>query len=219
MSEIKVGDRVKVVKTAMFNGDRMGKTGTVERIRASGNLSVKFDDGGEDYGYRSDLELITPSAPSAALKIGDRVKVIKGAVFRFDSIDKVGTIVRFHNDNKARPVVKFDNGGEDWGRADEVELITPARLIPDEITIDGEKYRRVVEVKEPEKPEPEAGQVWKTPHTNQFVILIDRDQSIFLRSGECGSWSHAQAVQWGTFIAPSLADALEQGLLKPSDLR
>lgn len=108
-------------------------------------------------------------------------------------------------------------------RPSSLEVITPARAVPDEITIDGEKYRRVVEAKEPEKSEPKAGQVWQLNGRNlgrkHFFLLTDDGKNVALIGGGLGAWKHEEIGTYCDFVAPTLADALEQGLLKPSDLR
>lgn len=56
---MKVGDRVKVISTNIcFANENMGKTGTITGRQDSDHWYVRFDNGMEDYGRESELELV-----------------------------------------------------------------------------------------------------------------------------------------------------------------
>lgn len=164
MPHIKVGDRVKVVNDRLFNDINLGREGVVTQFLDSARTEVEFGDGSLDYGYPSDLELITPAAPA----------------------------------------------------------------IPDEIEINGAKYRRVIEEAVPEKPEPKAGQVWRDTSDGSLLIATDESgnsgpESLLISGSSYGVITYGRlGGSYFTnceFIAPSLADALERGLITAADLR
>lgn len=56
--QFNVGDRVRVVSGGggLFNYCNAGMTGTVDSIRCSETVYVRFDNGSLDYGLHEDLE-------------------------------------------------------------------------------------------------------------------------------------------------------------------
>lgn len=62
--KFKIGDRVRAIGTELLYEHNLGKTGVVRYIDGGGDVQVRFDDGRRDWGFPSDLELITPATPS-----------------------------------------------------------------------------------------------------------------------------------------------------------
>lgn len=158
--------------------------------------------------------------------IGDKARVIDGNEYHGFEIGSVVTIIE--DDGSHIPYrCRDEKGTTRWMVADHLaplEPAPPAPTIPDEIEINGETYRRVVKAAEPEKPETQAGQVWRSGR-NFFVLTDDFDAC----DGErrCGNIAtgrsqptadHIIRKHW-EYIAPSLADAFERGLITAADLR
>lgn len=65
--QFNVGDRVRVVSSGggLFNYSNAGMTGTVDSIRCSETVYVRFDNGELDYGLHEDLEglVVKATAP------------------------------------------------------------------------------------------------------------------------------------------------------------
>lgn len=55
-ANVKIGQKVRVAATAGFYTSSMGKEGVVFKVEGS-SVHVVFEDGEDDYGYASDLEL------------------------------------------------------------------------------------------------------------------------------------------------------------------
>lgn len=57
MAQFKVGDKVKVNSSILFGGSFDGKSGEVYMID-NNQVYVRFEDGGTDYGFAQELELV-----------------------------------------------------------------------------------------------------------------------------------------------------------------
>lgn len=62
MTQFKVGDVVRVINCRLFHAMNIGSIGTITHMEPSpfslNQVTVRFEDGGSDYGYCSDLELV-----------------------------------------------------------------------------------------------------------------------------------------------------------------
>ncbi len=187
MSKFKIGDRVKVVEASLFSPRNKGKEGVVvgdgwgNDVPVRVRPRVRFDDGSEDWGYDSDLELITPRG-GFQFKVGDRVKAVGVAYGSTHSsyIGREGVIATLDTETTCNVPyrVKFGNGSSVWFKRDAVGAVTA-----DTTSLDGKTYTvkvngdgsltltPVVEkVAEEVKREPQIGEVWKTVEGALFLI-------------------------------------------------
>lgn len=131
---LKVGDTVRILPVSSFGATtfystHVGKIGVITHLDKGSSLDVlvEFADGISDWGRSIHVEVVKVEqvvAPAPDFKVGDRVKVIKhtGRGFDSDVLRKVGTITR--TDSTSLPVlVQFDDGEEDWGKFEELELV------------------------------------------------------------------------------------------------
>ena len=90
MPKFKVNDRVRVIASGggLFNYCNAGETGTVDSIRCSETVYVRFDDGALDYGLHEDLELVTPAGvqASAPQTVKDKLEQIEKLVAEIKEI-------------------------------------------------------------------------------------------------------------------------------------
>lgn len=170
------------------------------------------------------------------LKVGDRVKVINNAMFNRDRLGKEGVVIQIRQ--TGNPVVRFDDGQEDYGYTRDLELISaapdpiPAPTIPDEIEINGETYRRVAKEAEPKTPPaPACGQIWRDAagdvvcvaqvgRRKYQAVSLNRPHTFWGEPKDAPDCVRdgARSESW-QYLAPSLADALERGLITAVDLR
>lgn len=68
IQDVKVGQKVKIVEHTLFYRWNINKVGTVTVVDDA-YVHVVFEDGEDDYGYASGLELVEPVAvPAATIK-------------------------------------------------------------------------------------------------------------------------------------------------------
>ncbi len=181
MSKFKIGDRVKVVEASLFSPRNKGKEGVVvgdgwgNDVPVRVRPRVRFDDGSEDWGYDSDLELVTPRG-GFKFKVGDRVRVTKKTFCCTEGV--IGQVGVIQEIDRGDFTYLVDAGGHAlWHEAEGLELVT------DTTSLDGKTYTvkvngdgsltltPVVEkVAEEVKREPQIGEVWKTVEGALFLI-------------------------------------------------
>lgn len=64
-ANVKIGQKVRVVATNLFYPSNLGKEGIVTETDED-RVYVDFEDGDDDYGYATDLELLSDPATSLA---------------------------------------------------------------------------------------------------------------------------------------------------------
>lgn len=124
-STLAIGSRVKVTtrQGGAFYASSYDKIGVVTALTQH-RVDVRFDDGSEDYGFRTAVTVVTPAG---VLAIGKRVKVTarSGGGFYSRYEGKEGVVTSVGQDSVH---VRFDVDGEvDYGRKTDVELLEPVK--------------------------------------------------------------------------------------------
>lgn len=136
---VRVGDRVRITNTELFNSCNRDKEGDVTRLTQDGRVVyVQLSNGSTDYGYISDVTLVAPIAkavPTAknGMKVGDKVRVRTGdgnrGSFYARHENKVGTITSIISGRDAVHVT-FEDGSSDCGYTIGLTLVTSAGFTP-----------------------------------------------------------------------------------------
>ncbi|WP_291364291.1 hypothetical protein [Acetobacter sp. UBA5411] len=117
-SPLIVGAKVRVKHdNAMFNSGFEGKVGEVTGFRG-GYVHVRFENGGTDFGFRNDVEVI-------GLPKGTRVRLkVAGGVWVPRLEGMAGAVSSSCGDDV---YVRFDNGNTDYGEARYLEVLPEAQ--------------------------------------------------------------------------------------------
>lgn len=171
------------------------------------------------------------------IKVGDKARVIDGNEYHGFEIGSVVTIIE--DDGSHIPYrCRDEKGTTRWMVADHLAPLepapptAPAPTIPDEIEINGETYRRVAkEVKPEAQPAPACGQIWRDAagdivciaqvgRRKYQAVSLNRPHTFWGEPKDAPDCVRdgARSESW-EYIAPSLADALERGLITAADLR
>lgn len=68
LANVKIGQKVRVVGSSLFDGSVVGKSGVVHEVDGD-YIYVNFDDGDSDHGYAGDLKLLSePHPPATSVK-------------------------------------------------------------------------------------------------------------------------------------------------------
>ena len=80
LANVKIGQKVRVVGTMGFYTHYHGKEGVVFKIEGA-SVSVRFEDGDDDYGYACDLELLPePSLVKEITTVKEAIANVESAL-------------------------------------------------------------------------------------------------------------------------------------------
>lgn len=125
LSEIKVGDIVRLIANTNLSLNKVGDVGIITEIDSDGDFRVTVQ-GKEDLGNWSVKKEVVKVKLKITkdFKVGDSVQITGNSSGSCNGIGDIGTITQLHAENGLRIQVIGNDDFGNWTYADEAKLLT-----------------------------------------------------------------------------------------------